>query len=577
MLLRENATEEKLAGRYFTPINLADYIVEWTTNQRNIDNILEPSCGDGVFLECLENRNLENRCNIKAIEIDESASRLANERINNSFRFDSYNNFIENQAIALAENRNLDDDNGCYIINDDFYNVYENRLREQRFQAIVGNPPYIRYQYLSELQREEQNQILIRNQMRSNKLINAWVSFVVACVQMLDDNSRLGLVIPAELLQVSYAEDLRKFLMRNLQRTTIVTFRELVFPEVEQEVVLLLGEKDVTHKDEHQLRIIEYKNINELIAENNIDEYEFYDIEINESKWTKYFLTAADLRLINDIKTNENFVKFSDIAKIEVGITTGNNDYFCVNKETVDKYRLENVCRPLIARSVNINGVIFTQEDWRENISKGAKTYLIDFPNIEYEHYPALHKKYIEYGEKNKQNEGYKCRIREKWYKVPSIWIPDAFFLRRNYLYPKFMLNSEEVRAVSTDTMHRVRFNIPENRKRVLLGYYNSISLAFTEIEGRSYGGGVLEILPKEAGRIIMPNLSDRKLIPDYIVDELVNNIDIYIRENRDILEVLDEMDRRILMDIIGLDEQLVLAFRKMWLILRERRLNRGR
>ena len=108
------------------------------------------------------------------------------------------------------------------------------------------------------------------------------------------------------------------------------------------------------------------------------------------------------------------------------------------------------------------------------------------------------------------------------------------------------MLNSEEVRAVSTDTMHRVRFNIPENRKRVLLGYYNSISLAFTEIEGRSYGGGVLEILPKEAGRIIMPNLSDRKLIPDYIVDELVNNIDIYIRENRDILEVLDEMDRRI-------------------------------
>ena len=79
------------------------------------------------------------------------------------------------------------------------------------------------------------------------KLINAWVSFVVACVQMLDANSKIGLVIPAELLQVEYAKDLRRFLMSSLQRTTIVTFKELVFPDVEQEVVLLLGEKDLNH------------------------------------------------------------------------------------------------------------------------------------------------------------------------------------------------------------------------------------------------------------------------------------------------------------------------------------------
>ncbi|MDU2663488.1 MAG: class I SAM-dependent methyltransferase [Clostridium perfringens] len=578
MLLREDATEERLAGRYFTPINLADYIVEWTTRDRDINKILEPSCGDGIFLECLGNRNLEERCNITAIEINEEASLLASNRIDGSVRFDSYNDFIENQTIALTENRNLDNDNGCYIINDDFYSVYENRLREQSFQAIVGNPPYIRYQYLSESQKEEQSQILIRNQMRSNKLINAWVSFVVACVQILDENGRLGLVIPAELLQVAYAEDLRRFLMRSLQRITIVTFRELVFPDVEQEVVLLLAEKDVTHNDEHQLRIVEYQNIDELVEYNNLNEYEFYDIEINESKWTKYFLTANDSRLIDHIRRDERFIKFSDVARIEVGITTGNNDYFCINREMVDRYQLENVCRPLIARSVNINGVVFTQEDWQGNIDIGAKTYLIDFPSIPYDYYPELHKEYIEYGEKNEQNRGYKCRIRDRWYRIPSIWVPDAFFLRRNHLYPKFMLNSEEVNAVSTDTMHRVRFIVPENRKRVLLSYYNSIALAFTEIEGRSYGGGVLEILPKEAGRIIMPDLSSRELIDDDTVNELVNIIDNYVRQNNnDILGILDEIDERVLVQIMGLDRELVLAFRHMWITLRERRLGRGR
>ncbi|HAR84289.1 MAG TPA: class I SAM-dependent methyltransferase [Clostridium sp.] len=577
MLLRQDATEERLSGRYFTPKNLADYIVEWTTSDRNVINILEPSCGDGIFLECLGNRKLENRCNIIAIEIDEEVSILASNRIEGSIRFNSYNDFIDNEITNLANNRNLDTDTGCYIINDDFYSVYENRLKEHRFQAIVGNPPYIRYQYLTELQREEQSQILIRNQMRSNKLINAWVSFVVACIQMLDENGRLGLVIPAELLQVAYAEDLRRFIMKSLQRTTIVTFRELVFPNVEQEVVLLLAEKDATHNDEHQLRIVEYQNIDELIENNNINEYEFYDVEINEFKWTKYFLTVNDSRLINNIRQDERFVRFSDVARIEVGITTGNNDYFCANRETVERYELEDVSRALIARSVNINGVKFTQEDWQGNIDIGAKTYLIDFPDIPYDEYPEAHREYIEYGETNGQNIGYKCRIREKWYRVPSIWVPDAFFLRRNHLYPKLMLNSEEVNAVSTDTMHRVRFNNPENGKRVLLSYYNSIALAFTEIEGRSYGGGVLEILPKEAGRIIMPDLSSRELIDDDTVNELVNIIDNYVRENNDISGILDEIDERVLLQIMGLERVQVLAFRQMWLTLRERRLGRGR
>ncbi|MHB1955596.1 MAG: hypothetical protein ACYCOU_17820 [Sulfobacillus sp.] len=38
----------------------------------------------------------------------------------------------------------------------------------------------------------------------------------------------------------------------------------------------------------------------------------------------------------------------------------------------------------------------------------------------------------------------------------------------------------------------------------VLLSYYNSISFAFAEICERSYGGGVLEILPGEMGNIVL-------------------------------------------------------------------------
>ncbi|URZ03040.1 Modification methylase Eco57IB [Clostridium felsineum] len=279
MLLRKDATEERLTGRYFTPKDLASYIIDWVIQDNNINKILEPSCGNGVFLECLGERRIEEGCNITAIEIDEDVSFEASRQIDNSIRF---NNCYDYQR-ALTNSRDMVN-NGTMIINDDFYKVYEQELKSQRFQAIVGNPPYIRYQYLSQQQREEQSNILIRNNMRSNKLINAWVSFVVACAEILDDNGKMGFVIPAELLQVAYAEDLRRFIMRTFQRITIVTFRELVFPNVQQEVVLLLVEKEILHTREHQLRIVQYQDINELIDSSNLDEYPFNDVEINESK-----------------------------------------------------------------------------------------------------------------------------------------------------------------------------------------------------------------------------------------------------------------------------------------------------
>lgn len=575
MLLKENATEEKLNGRYYTDKNLARYVTSWATNRENINlqKVLEPSCGDGIFLECIAELGLQNNCEIISIEINKIESELANNRIKGSKLYRSYDEF------ALQRQNNMGNylPVGSKVINDDFYNVYQKSLYEYKFQAIVGNPPYIRYQYLTEYQRDEQSLILTTNKMKSNKLINAWVSFVVACVQMMDSNSRIGLVIPAELLQVKYAEDLRKFLMKSLQKMTIVTFEELVFEGVEQEVVLLLGEKDINHNSEHQLRIAQYKNVENLIEADDLEEHEFFDIDLNETKWTKYFLTDRDIHLIDEIRRDVRFIQFSEMARIEVGITTGNNDYFCVNRSQVEQFDLESICRPLIARSVNISGVVFTAQDWNQNIERGAKTYLIDFLDIPLEEYSEGQKEYIRLGEQTEQNRGYKCSIRERWYRVPSIRVSDAFFLRRNYLYPKFILNSDDVSAVSTDTMHRVTFNNRGESKRILLSYYNSIGLAFTEIEGRSYGGGVLEILPGEVGRIVLPDLRDERVISDNMVDELIDLVDNYVRNNDDILGILDELDKRILVDIMGINLEDVLAFREIWITLRSRRLNRGR
>lgn len=565
MLLKENASIEKLNGRYFTPQLIADFVTEWVMDQEQaIKNVLEPSVGEGIFLSSLSKFENTTNSNIIAIEIDEDTAKEAISKTGYSF-YSNWGFFREK-----TEDKKV-------VINDDFYHAYKNGLEQKRFQAILGNPPYIRYQYLQEDQRVEQSEILTRNLMKSNKLINAWVSFTVACISCMEDSSRIGLVVPAELLQVKYSEDLRKFLVKQLNRCTIVTFDNLVFDDIEQEVVLLLGEK-IANDDEHLIKIVPFENAESLDI-NRLASIDFMEADIESSKWTKYFLIDKQLEIIDRIKNSNNFLKFSDVATCEVGITTGNNKYFCINDDTVREFDLKQYCRPLIARSVNIRGVQFLKEDWEENVTLGARTYLLDLAPYESREFAKGVKEYIKWGEKTEQNSSYKTRIRDEWYKVPSVWSPDVFFLRRNYQFPKVMLNTPEVEAVSTDTMHRIKLKDSKNRLRLIVSYYTTIGLLFSELEGRSYGGGVLEILPSEVSKVMLPNIFENQILTDQEIKELFHKIDQYIRSNGNerIESLLDDIDRRILVKGIGMSQREITELRNAWNILKNRRLSRGK
>ena len=409
--------------------------------------------------------------------------------------------------------------------------------------------------------------ILTVQGMKANKLVNTWVGFIVPCVNMLSKNGKIAFVIPAEIMQVAYAEDLRLFLANNLSKITLITFEELVFPDIEQEIVVFIGEKG---DEEKGIRIVEL---------NNLEDLESFDIEANgfqklqhvHEKWTKYFTNVEENLLVKQIREDKRFQKLSDIALINVGITTGNNKYFSVEQKIVEKYQMQNVVRPLIGRSSHANSVYFKHEDWMQNVNKNKAAYLIDFPDVEYKHYPKKHKEYIKMGEKNGENKGYKCSIRDRWYRIPSIWVPDAFFLRRNNLYPKFVLNQCE--AVSTDTMHRIKFNEGIEPERAILSYYNSISFAFTELCGRSYGGGVLEILPGEVGNIYVPKLD---ALPIEEIRELLRQIDSIVRNNQNIEDALEIVDKKILVDFLGFEHKICADARSIWKKLQRRRLKRG-
>jgi len=380
---------------------------------------------------------------------------------------------------------------------------------------------------------------------------------------LLKEQGKLGFVVPSELLQVKYAQQLRKFLETHFNKINIISFENLVFEDIQQEVVLLLCEKNLS--SEHLIEHIEVADIKGLFQ---LDpkrlKFPTKKINFHSDKWTYYFLDKSELNLLEKIRYKSRST-IGSYADVEVGITTGSNDYFTVPQSIVNIYQLNEYARPMVGRSVQVNSLCFTKADWQTNIESGAKAMLLVFsPNAHVIGNEGT-KAYLASGESNKIHEGYKTSIRDQWYVIPSIKLSDALFLRRNNQYPKFVLN--EANAYTTDTMHRVFIHEGVNKKALLASYYNSLSFAFAEILGRNFGGGCLELMPSEVSDIFIPYRIEN--------EKLFDTIDQMLRDKKSPDEILDITDEYILCDGLGLSKDEASLCRSIWHKTMGRRLGR--
>lgn len=429
---------------------------------------------------------------------------------------------------------------------------------------VVGNPPYIRYQYFDKQQQTYAADIFNKANLKYTKLTNAWVSFVVGSSLLLKKQGKIAFVLPAEILQVSYAQTLREFLSHFYNKINIVSFEKLVFPNIQQEVVLLLCEKN--ESNDHLIEHLELKDAEDL---SKIDVSSLKSpkkqIDFKSNKWTFYFLDQKEINFLEKLQENSNILKFGSYAKVEVGITTGSNPFFIVPLSTVNKYKLDKFAKPLVGRSVQVPSAIFTEGDWQKNRSNDARTHLLTFPSIKDLDKRSGAMKYICWGEDQKIHKGYKCRIRNEWQILPSLRISDALFIRRNNIYPKLIIN--EAKAYATDTMHRVTLKHNIKIEALTASYYNSLSLAFLEICGRSHGGGVLELMPNEVEEILLPYHEDN--------GSLLKEIDKMIRAKCDINEILKITNQKILKEKFGFSDEDINLAHNIWTKLSKRRLHR--
>jgi adenine-specific DNA-methyltransferase len=547
--LTADASNQKLRGGYYTPKVIAQFLANWAVCSA-FDEVLEPSCGDGALLEAAAQRLLALGAapdavsdQIRATELYESEAVLARARLDNLG--------ISSRNIVTVTDFFSHDDQAWGIVG-------------KQCDVVIGNPPFLRYHSFPEDQRERAFRLMRTAGLSPSKLTNSWVAFLIAASLRLKPNGRLAMVIPAELLQVKYAEQTRAFLARHFGAITIVTFRRLVFEGIQQEVVLLLAEK--TPQIESGIDVVELDDAADLSGyEVKLRaRHHLKAIDHGEEKWTQYYLEEREIGLLRALKTHPRLTRFGQIGCVDVGVVTGNNPFFVLTEEQVQEHGLSDFTRPLVGRTAQLPGLLYTEEDWQTNRQIGILCHLLNLPAVPFDALPEAARRYVQSGEAREMHVGFKCRNRKLWYIVPTLWPPHAFLFRQIHGYPKLVEN--RTGATSTDTIHRVRYGQPEHAAQISLAFLNSMTFAFAEVLGRSYGGGVLELEPNEAEQIPVPFFEGIQLD----LDELD-----WLERAGEINAILNITDKGLLQNGMGLDKGEIETLRQAWRKLSGRRMGR--
>jgi len=465
--VKETAAERKARGAVYTPPEITRFLSSWAVRART-DRVLEPSAGDGNFLGAAEARLRElggRRTRKRLIAVERDPGEAAKCRA----------------LVPWAEVRAAS-----------FFDLTRADLGS--VDAVIGNPPYIRYHGWKGEDRKASVARAAEQGVRLTNLSSSWASFVVHSASFLRKGGRLALVLPAELLTTDYAEPVRAFLSGRFPSVVVIAFDRLVFDDALVDAVLLLASSD----DEAGLRIVRARDLAAL-AQVDLGPAATAATRPVRRRWSASLDIEAEVAYAELVESG-SAVRLGEIASCDIGVVTGNNGFFILSEADAERLGLpREVLTPIVCRPADVRGLTVLPSETSLLLDLRGKPWPTDAALVAY-----LHS-----GEQSGVSDGYKTSNRKPWFAVPLPRVrPDAFLPYLNHLAPRLIVNSGG--AWSTNLIHgiKIRPGQPDPRA-IAAAMLSQVTALSGELEGRSYGGGVLKFETREAERLLIPVFTD--------------------------------------------------------------------
>jgi len=183
--------EEKVLGQFFTPKEVADFILDFVLLNRNAKNkSIDPACGDGVFLEELIKRGFKE---VRGIELDKKV-------------IASISNDIKSEAVVLHSNGLLN-------------NVGNN------FDVVVGNPPFS-----AKYGRVKDKSILEAYELGRGRNTQAIeILFLERFMQLASPEGIIGIILPSGIFSNTPLKYVRQFILNHSSILGIISLPRHIF------------------------------------------------------------------------------------------------------------------------------------------------------------------------------------------------------------------------------------------------------------------------------------------------------------------------------------------------------------
>lgn len=465
------AAARKARGAFYTDPAITRHLAGWAIRGA-ADRVLEPSAGEAAFLTAAVERLRELGAEapiVHGIEIHAPAATAAR------------------KLIAASGGR-------AQIKVSDFFLVEA----KPRHDAVIGNPPFIRYQDWTGSQRDRARFAALQQGVALTGLASSWAAFVVHSAAHLKPGGRLGMVLPAELLTVNYAAPVRRFLLENFASVELVVFDEQVFPDAEADTVLVKAD-GWKGEPAGVATLRQTRNASTL---SELAEGTTWTTVDPADRWLAQPLSTAAVDGVSRLLDGP-FGKLQDLGETSLGAVTGANRYFALSPERaqhlgIPRRDLVKISPP---GSSHLRGLAFTDSAFTRLGQRGEATWLLhpsDRP-------AAATKRYVREGEDTGVNLAYKCRVRPDWWRVPLLAAPDLFLTYMNADTVRVVHNATGARHLNSVHGVYLREDVRELAGLIPIASLNSVTLLGAERAGRSYGGGILKMEPREADGWWMP------------------------------------------------------------------------
>ncbi len=469
---QKSQTERNKMGQFSTPYPLALEMMQNIRSVVNTDDVsfIEPSIGTGVFYSAFQKVFADSHQHALGFEIDPHY-------------------FYPTQELW----RDFPIELRC----SDFLS----QKPDKKFDILVANPPYVRHHHIDSVtKRNLQNSVLKETGIKISGLAGLYCYFMMLSSVWLKDGGISCWLIPCEFMDSNYGEAIRRYLLQNVELIHVHRFKEndLQFTDalVSSCIVVFRKRKPMGG----QVRFSIGGSINSPESSILLNR----ELLKPETKWNIHFTQKTQITPPSST--------LGDFFTVKRGIATGDNDFFILNEETIKRYNIpQNFLRPVLPSPRYIKGDRINNENGLPLVQNQLYLFCCNLPEkILKEKYPKVWE-YVQTGYERGVQNGYICSRRSPWYsceeREPATFVmPYMGRGDTNNRMFRFILNTSN--AVTTNVYlllypkpQYIRCMKDEKVLNEVWQELNTIPIETLAQNGRSYGGGLHKMEPKELMR----------------------------------------------------------------------------